>query len=54
MAEYEKMQRDSQSRSPFAFMLQQKYIAAVRKVVTGFEMAPLYARTAYMHATKSA
>jgi peptide/nickel transport system substrate-binding protein len=54
MAEYEKLQHDSQQRSPFAFMLQQKYIAAVRKVVSGFEVAPLYARTVYTHATKSA
>jgi peptide/nickel transport system substrate-binding protein len=54
IAEYEKMQRDSQQRSPFAFMLQQKEVAVVRKVVSGFELAPMSGRTVYYNATKSA
>lgn len=54
MAEYESIQKDSQQRSPFAMMLQTKQYAAVRKVVSGFEIAPLYARINYIHAVKSA
>jgi peptide/nickel transport system substrate-binding protein len=54
VAEYEKMQRDSQQRSPFAVMLQQKEIAAVRKAVSGFDLAPMSGRTVYTTASKSA
>jgi peptide/nickel transport system substrate-binding protein len=54
IAEYEKMQRDSQQRSPFAFVLQQKEVAAVRRVVSGFDLAPMSGRTVYYNATKSA
>jgi len=54
IAEYEKLQRDSQQQSPFAFMLQTKEVAAVRKVVSGFELAPMSARTVYTTASKSA
>ena len=54
LAEYEKMQRDSQERSPFAMMLQTKYYAAMRKDVSGFEIAPLYALTTYILTTKTA
>lgn len=54
MAEYEKMQRDHQQRSPFAFMLQLKEVAAIRKAVTGFELAPMPGRTVYATAGKSA
>ncbi len=54
MAEYEMMQRDHQQRSPFAFMLQLKEVAAIRKAVVGFELAPMPGRTVYATASKSA
>ena len=39
--EYERMQRDHQERSPFAIMLQQVEVAAMRKGVSGLEIGPL-------------
>lgn len=45
--EYERMQRDHQERSPFAIMLQQVEVAALRKNVSGFEIGPLSDRTVY-------
>jgi peptide/nickel transport system substrate-binding protein len=52
IAEYKSMQRDSQNRSPFAIMLQQKEVAAVRKAVSGFDLAPMSGRTNYFTASK--
>jgi peptide/nickel transport system substrate-binding protein len=52
VAEYEKMQRDHQQRSPFAIMLQTKDIAAVRKVLTGFDLPPMSGRIDYATASK--
>lgn len=54
LAEYGSIQRDAQQRSPFAMMLQTKQYAAIRKGVSGFEIAPLYARLTYIRAVKSA
>ncbi|CAH2599947.1 ABC transporter substrate-binding protein [Rhodovastum atsumiense] len=54
IAEYESLQRDSQARSPFAIMLQSQETAALRKVVTGFEIAPLSGRNVFYTASKTA
>jgi len=51
--EYERMQRDHQDRSPFAIMLQQVEVAAMRKNVSGFEIGPLSDRTVYADITKT-
>jgi len=51
--EYERMQRDHQERSPFAIMLQQVEIAAMRKGVSGFEIGPLSDRSVYARITKT-
>ncbi len=53
IAEYEKMQRDGQQRSPFALMLQSKDVAAIRKAVTGFELPPMSGRIDYATANKA-
>ena len=51
--EYERMQRDHQERSPFAIMLQQVEVAAMRKGVTGFEIGPLSDRSVYARIQKA-
>jgi peptide/nickel transport system substrate-binding protein len=51
--EYERMQRDHQDRSPFAIMLQQVEVAAMRKGVSGFEIGPLSDRSVYAHIQKA-
>ena len=53
LAAYEKLQRDHRKRSPFAIMLQTQEIAALRKGVEGFELAPMSGRTVYYTATKT-
>jgi peptide/nickel transport system substrate-binding protein len=53
MVEYEKMQRDAQQRSPFAWLLQSTEFAVMRKNVEGFEVAPMAAVTTYHKVTKS-
>jgi len=50
--EYERLQRDHQERSPFAIMLQQIEVAALRKNVSGFEIGPLSDRTVYAEIQK--
>jgi len=51
-AMYASMQRDHHQRSPFALMLQSIEIAVIRKSVSGFEVAPMSARTRYNTTTK--
>ena len=51
--EYERMQRDHQERSPFAIMLQQVEVAAMRKGVSGLEIGPLADRTVYAQIQKT-
>ncbi|MCW3476044.1 ABC transporter substrate-binding protein [Limobrevibacterium gyesilva] len=51
--EYEKMQRDHQARSPFVLLLQSTEMAVMRKVVDGFEVAPMSARTIYEKISKT-
>jgi len=51
--EYERMQRDHQERSPFAIMLQEIAVAAMRKGVSGFEIGPLSDLSVYAHITKT-
>ena len=51
--EYERMQRDHQERSPFAIILQQVEVAALRKPVTDFEIGPLSDRTVYADIRKA-
>ncbi len=53
IAEYEKMQRDHQSRSPFALMLQSIEIAVMRKNVMDFVIAPMSDRTVYTNVYKT-
>ncbi len=47
LAEYESMQRDVMARGPFAIMLQEIGIAALRRPLTGFRQGPLPDRTSY-------
>jgi peptide/nickel transport system substrate-binding protein len=47
VAEYEAMQRDLMQRGPFAIMLQETAIAAMRKPVTGLVTGPISDRTLY-------
>ncbi len=51
--EYERLQRDHQERSPFAIMLQQVEVAAMRKGVSGFEIGPLSDRSVYARIQKA-
>ncbi len=51
--EYERMQRDHQERSPFAIMLQQVEVAAMRKGVSGLEIGPLSDNVHYAHIQKA-
>ena len=47
IAEYEAMQRDVMARGPFAIMLQEIGIAALRRPLSGFRQGPLSDRTSY-------
>lgn len=51
--DYERLQRDFEERSPFAILLQQIEVAAMRKNVTGLEIGPLSDRTSYWTITKA-
>ncbi len=47
VAEYQAMQRDLMARGPFAIMLQEIGIAALRRPLAGFRQGPLADRTSY-------
>ena len=47
VAEYQGMQRDLMARGPFAIMLQEIGIAALRRPLSGFRQGPLADRTSY-------
>ncbi len=47
IAEYQAMQRDLMARGPFAIMLQEIGIAALRRPLSGFRQGPLADRTSY-------
>ncbi len=47
VAEYQAMQRDLMARGPFAIMLQEIGIAALRRPLAGFRQGPLSDRTSY-------
>ena len=51
--EYERMQRDHQERSPFAILLQQVEVAAMRKGVSGLEIGPLSDNIRYARIQKT-
>ncbi|MDT7952010.1 MAG: ABC transporter substrate-binding protein, partial [Acetobacteraceae bacterium] len=51
--EYERLQRDLQEVGPFAIMLQQVEIAALRKQVSGLEIGPLSDSTRYVDIQKA-
>ena len=51
--EYERLQLDHQERSPFAIILQQVEVAAMRKGTTGFEIGPLSDRSVYARISKA-
>ena len=50
---YERMQRDHQERSPFVLLGQQVEVAAMRKSVSGLELALLADRSRYTAVTKT-
>ena len=51
--EYERLQRDLQEVGPFAILLQQVEVAAMRKAVTGLEIGPLSDSTSYLDVQKA-
>ena len=51
--EYERLQSDLQQTGPFAVLLQQVEIAAMRKSVTGLEIGPLSDSTSYANIQKT-
>lgn len=51
--EYERLQRDLQETGPFAILLQQVEIAALRKNVSGMEIGPLSDSTSYAELQKA-
>ena len=53
VAMYERLQRDHQERSPFVFIGQQVEVAAMRKTVTGLQLALLGDRTSYAGIAKA-
>ena len=53
IALYEAMQRDHRERSPFVILQQQVEVAAMRRTVTGFNLALLSDRTLYAGMTKA-
>ena len=53
IAMYERMQRDHQERSPFVLLGQQVEVAAMRKSVSGLELALLADRSRYTAVTKT-
>ena len=53
IAMYERMQRDHQERSPFVLLGQQVEVAAMRKSVSGLELALLPDRSMYTDVTKA-
>ena len=53
IAMYERMQLDHQERSPFVLLGQQIEVAAMRKSVSGLELALLSDRSRYMAVTKT-
>jgi len=53
IALYERLQRDHQERSPFVFIGQQVEVAAMKKNVTGLELALIGDRTSYAGLSKA-
>jgi len=53
VAQYESMQRDLMQRGPFAIMLQETAVAALRKPTTGLALGPISDRTPYGPITKA-
>ncbi len=53
VAAYESLQRDLMTRGPFAIMLQETSVAALRKPTTGLVPGPISDRTPYADVTKS-
>ena len=51
--DYERLQQDVQEVGPFAILLQQVEIAAMRKTVTGLEIGPLSDSTSYVDIQKT-
>ena len=52
VAAYEQLQRDVMARSPFAIMLQEVAVAALRRPATGLQLGPISDRTPYAPISK--